>query len=136
GGPRAAARTGLLRPPRAPADPRSGAQGGPRFGHPRGGGGRLRGGRRDAKHSPCAGFGAAAALAARGGAARSTDGGGLPWRDHDGPRRRAARSEEHTSELQSRRDIVCRLLLEKKKLLRSLPHTFILAFITEFNAHY
>src|SRR5690349_22221987 len=38
------------------------------------------------------------------------------------PRRRApyaagdiARSEEHTSELQSRRDLVCRLLLEKKK---------------------
>src|SRR5690349_23034344 len=35
-------------------------------------------------------------------------------------RRRAARaedrrSEEHTSELQSRRDLVCRLLLEKKK---------------------
>src|SRR5690349_23698252 len=35
-----------------------------------------------------------------------------------------ARSEEHTSELQSRRDLVCRLLLEKKKkfteiLLRS-----------------
>src|SRR5438874_7001357 len=28
------------------------------------------------------------------------------------PRRR---SEEHTSELQSRRDLVCRLLLEKKK---------------------
>src|SRR5690349_23134356 len=26
----------------------------------------------------------------------------------------AARSEEHTSELQSRRDLVCRLLLEKK----------------------
>src|SRR6201989_3671658 len=26
-----------------------------------------------------------------------------------------SRSEEHTSELQSRRDIVCRLLLEKKK---------------------
>src|SRR2546421_4323746 len=33
------------------------------------------------------------------------------------------RSEEHTSELQSRSDLVCRLLLEKKKfdLLRS-PH--------------
>src|SRR5206468_11469610 len=30
----------------------------------------------------------------------------------DGPRRR---SEEHTSELQSRSDLVCRLLLEKKK---------------------
>src|SRR5690349_24748661 len=27
----------------------------------------------------------------------------------------ATRSEEHTSELQSRRDLVCRLLLEKKK---------------------
>src|SRR5438874_7109290 len=26
------------------------------------------------------------------------------------------RSEEHTSELQSRRDLVCRLLLEKKKI--------------------
>src|SRR5438067_7003283 len=30
----------------------------------------------------------------------------------------AARSEEHTSELQSRFDLVCRLLLEKKKVLR------------------
>src|SRR5215469_17919260 len=28
---------------------------------------------------------------------------------------RDGRSEEHTSELQSRRDLVCRLLLEKKK---------------------
>src|SRR6266576_4549053 len=35
------------------------------------------------------------------------------------PRPPAARprSEEHTSELQSRRDLVCRLLLEKKKIL-------------------
>src|SRR5204863_7798838 len=34
-----------------------------------------------------------------------------------GGRHRSAplRSEEHTSELQSRRDLVCRLLLEKKK---------------------
>src|SRR3982750_4969577 len=31
------------------------------------------------------------------------------------PSRRTARSEEHTSELQSRSDLVCRLLLEKKK---------------------
>src|SRR5947209_16518361 len=30
-------------------------------------------------------------------------------------RRRAGRSEEHTSELQSRQYLVCRLLLEKKK---------------------
>src|SRR2546428_6178482 len=29
--------------------------------------------------------------------------------------REAVRSEEHTSELQSRSDLVCRLLLEKKK---------------------
>src|SRR5207247_10982494 len=29
--------------------------------------------------------------------------------------KRQARSEEHTSELQSRVDVVCRLLLEKKK---------------------
>src|SRR6267378_8621188 len=32
------------------------------------------------------------------------------------------RSEEHTSELQSRRDLVCRLLLEKKK--RQLQNGF------------
>src|SRR2546421_8126733 len=35
-------------------------------------------------------------------------------REH-GQMRHAARSEEHTSELQSRSDLVCRLLLEKKK---------------------
>src|SRR5690349_22879256 len=33
------------------------------------------------------------------------------------PSTRFMRSEEHTSELQSRRDLVCRLLLEKKNLL-------------------
>ena len=32
----------------------------------------------------------------------------------------AARSEEHTSELQSHHDLVCRLLLEKKKLEKSV----------------
>src|SRR5438445_8254639 len=32
---------------------------------------------------------------------------------------RATRSEEHTSELQSRQYLVCRLLLEKKKLLKN-----------------
>src|SRR5690349_22563597 len=35
--------------------------------------------------------------------------------------RRSTRSEEHTSELQSRRDLVCRLLLEKKKRNKSTP---------------
>src|SRR2546428_7271169 len=34
------------------------------------------------------------------------------------------RSEEHTSELQSRSDLVCRLLLEKKKLRESTLHSF------------
>src|SRR5436190_3423740 len=34
----------------------------------------------------------------------------------------AVRSEEHTSELQSHSDLVCRLLLEKKK--RMIRHTF------------
>src|SRR2546428_3573059 len=34
--------------------------------------------------------------------------------------RRRSRSEEHTSELQSRSDLVCRLLLEKKKNCRGL----------------
>src|SRR5690349_23767126 len=38
-------------------------------------------------------------------AADVTFAGAAPW---------FARSEEHTSELQSRRDLVCRLLLEKK----------------------
>src|SRR2546430_3389758 len=39
----------------------------------------------------------------------------------------AARSEEHTSELQSQSNLVCRLLLEKKKkhTLRNLPTTTI-----------
>src|SRR5215471_17554610 len=42
-----------------------------------------------------------------------------PWEPGSRPSRRSVpevgRSEEHTSELQSRRDLVCRLLLEKKK---------------------
>src|SRR5215471_21858577 len=43
---------------------------------------------------------------------RPGPGGSLPSRPRRPP---AGRSEEHTSELQSRRDLVCRLLLEKKK---------------------
>src|SRR3712207_7925799 len=53
-------------------------------------------------------------------------GAGLPWRGAGwlaapaspaaaSARRGPARSEEHTSELQSRQYLVCRLLLEKKK---------------------
>src|SRR5260221_10794550 len=39
------------------------------------------------------------------------------------PARRHGRSEEHTSELQSHSDLVCRLLLEKKKPLDYLAAT-------------
>src|SRR5476651_2895042 len=38
------------------------------------------------------------------------------------PVRAAGRSEEHTSELQSRQYLVCRLLLEKKKKNTHLSH--------------
>src|SRR2546429_4729212 len=41
--------------------------------------------------------------------------GPLSVADHPGPLGREGRSEEHTSELQSRLHLVCRLLLEKKK---------------------
>src|SRR5699024_11833849 len=40
------------------------------------------------------------------------------------------RSEEHTSELQSRFDLVCRLLLEKKKLVK-WPSENILTYFTQ-----
>src|SRR2546428_4016736 len=42
----------------------------------------------------------------------------------------ASRSEEHTSELQSRSDLVCRLLLEKKKKHHKNP-PFLLSQSTE-----
>src|SRR5690349_23447421 len=55
----------------------------------------------------------------RGGArqrpARSADMEAVHVGGEAAVRRRELRSEEHTSELQSRRDLVCRLLLEKKK---------------------
>src|SRR3712207_7716009 len=38
--------------------------------------------------------------------------------DRPEPLRRPVRSEEHTSELQSRQYLVCRLLLEKKKKIK------------------
>src|SRR3989442_2847613 len=40
----------------------------------------------------------------------------------------AARSEEHTSELQSRPHLVCRLLLEKKKNMKQLQYAVIIRF--------
>src|SRR5699024_7781700 len=45
-----------------------------------------------------------------------------------------SRSEEHTSELQSRFDLVCSLLLEKKKFFNTSSFSFILLYIlTESN---
>src|SRR5436190_17825505 len=38
------------------------------------------------------------------------------------PMSRSSRSEEHTSELQSHSDLVCRLLLEKKKKTKDRRH--------------
>src|SRR2546421_344972 len=40
----------------------------------------------------------------------------------------AGRSEEHTSELQSRSDLVCRLLLEKKKKKRAEEQCYYMLF--------
>src|SRR3712207_7842394 len=57
-------------------------------------------------------------VAARDGAVAPVDGGAVPGevRERRGVgERRHLRSEEHTSELQSRQYLVCRLLLEKKK---------------------
>src|SRR3712207_8652737 len=44
----------------------------------------------------------------------------IPSKQNEAP----VRSEEHTSELQSRQYLVCRLLLEKKKLLQHSPSTY------------
>src|SRR3712207_9421097 len=66
----------------------------------------------------------AAANAPPGRAGLAVGGGGRPGRRGDlhrqvqpgeGPVPLGPRSEEHTSELQSRQYLVCRLLLEKKK---------------------
>src|SRR3712207_8179401 len=70
--------------------------------------------------------------------------GALPARERDGRRPPAGdlpplrgavrRSEEHTSELQSRQYLVCRLLLEKKNVTHScsprLPHHIISSIST------
>src|SRR5437588_1190108 len=50
---------------------------------------------------------------------------------HRGARTRRARSEEHTSELQSHSDLVCRLLLEKKKGTTALPCCCMILTATE-----
>src|SRR3712207_8928235 len=56
------------------------------------------------------------------GQACGTEEGRRPQVTRPAPRRR--RSEEHTSELQSRQYLVCRLLLEKKKK-NAIPETIV-----------
>src|SRR3712207_8367781 len=68
------------------------------FRSPRGTGRRRR--REGVRYAACSPPAGAAATAARAVSTRAA---------------KAARSEEHTSELQSRQYLVCRLLLEKKK---------------------
>src|SRR5690606_39488976 len=55
--------------------------------------------------------------------ARSIDSGEVPMIGTQAASSARARSEEHTSELQSRENLVCRLLLEKKKKKRALRPT-------------
>src|SRR3989442_10077855 len=62
-----------------------------------------------------------------------------PWEKDRGRETRArfprrARSEEHTSELQSRPHLVCRLLLEKKKEKKIIKGVFIPAQAPRANA--
>src|SRR3989442_7687015 len=73
----------------------------------------------------------------RSGQYRGAAGGGPPLASHQAAGRRGAegpeprlrgRSEEHTSELQSRPHLVCRLLLEKKKtVLRDMACSRLVA---------
>src|SRR2546430_13184048 len=44
------------------------------------------------------------------------------------------RSEEHTSELQSQSNLVCRLLLEKKKI-SSIHYTYISSYYITYSVH-
>src|SRR5690349_23911059 len=62
---------------------------------------------------------------------------GGSWKNHG---QYVSRSEEHTSELQSRRDLVCRLLLEKKKkknsYILSLYLFIYLSLILSYSLYY
>src|SRR5438034_2405036 len=65
---------------------------------------------------------AGAEMARRGGATDRGRGSGERPRCRALRSGRSIRSEEHTSELQSHSDLVCRLLLEKKKKAAKKPH--------------
>src|SRR5256885_4767455 len=72
-------------------------------------------GRRDVRHS-----GRGAGKEADGSRGDSGD-SRTRWRAMEDGDRRHVRSEEHTSELQSPCNLVCRLLLEKKKKVTTTP---------------
>src|SRR5256885_9347989 len=56
---------------------------------------------------------------------------GMTWKDATGRKHPLTeRSEEHTSELQSPCNLVCRLLLEKKKTNSKTPATLVSATFT------
>src|SRR5260221_3357996 len=57
-----------------------------------------------------------------------------PRRSREVPHRAARRSEEHTSELQSHSDLVCRLLLEKKKQ-RTTIRTYGMRLVVTMKRH-
>src|SRR5437870_11258334 len=57
----------------------------------------------------------------RGSSGTPRDARSSPRSRSDSARSRSARSEEHTSELQSRGHLLCRLLLEKKNSTRPRP---------------
>src|SRR5205807_5687336 len=55
-------------------------------------------------------------------------GAGAEWRSH--------RSEEHTSELQSPCNVVCRLLLDKKNLVQEQSKNACVIFINPMTTHF
>src|SRR3712207_7864741 len=63
-------------------------------------------------------------------AARPSGGLSGGWRDGRRADPCAARSEEHTSELQSRQYLVCRLLLEKNKHHSTLSFSRLILLVT------
>src|SRR3712207_7276109 len=67
---------------------------------------------------------------------RAQESARLPAADFGGVQRYVlrgrGRSEEHTSELQSRQYLVCRLLLEKKKQCIFCPYIIILEFLLNY----
>src|SRR5256886_12447549 len=52
------------------------------------------------------------------------------------PHQKIGRSEEHTSELQSQSNLVCRLLLEKKKKIKTHPRNLNISRIHRYTSNH